>query len=111
MNPTDTSEAGLETLICRALTGSDCRPLPPPSGVPACAPACPQDAGRRPHADRLPMTVPRRFDFAAAASGANPPFDVSDWGGERLAGDERSTFGARPVMIRRKNGTVARGPL
>lgn len=24
MNPTDTSEAGLETLICRALMGSDC---------------------------------------------------------------------------------------
>lgn len=26
MRPTDTSEAGLETLICRALTGSDCAP-------------------------------------------------------------------------------------
>jgi type I restriction enzyme R subunit len=26
MKPTDTSEAGLETLICRALTGSDCIP-------------------------------------------------------------------------------------
>jgi type I restriction enzyme R subunit len=26
MKPTDTSEAGLETLICRALTGSDCVP-------------------------------------------------------------------------------------
>ncbi len=26
MKPTDTSEAGLETLICRALTGTDCRP-------------------------------------------------------------------------------------
>ncbi len=26
MKPTDTSEAGLETLICRALTGSDCAP-------------------------------------------------------------------------------------
>ncbi len=28
MKPTDMSEAGLETLICRALTGSDCRPRP-----------------------------------------------------------------------------------
>ncbi|MQL53661.1 DEAD/DEAH box helicase [Desulfofundulus thermobenzoicus] len=28
MTPTDTSEAGLETLICRALTGSDCAPRP-----------------------------------------------------------------------------------
>jgi len=33
MNPTDTSEAGLETLICRGLTGSDC--LPRPAGTPA----------------------------------------------------------------------------
>jgi type I restriction enzyme R subunit len=33
MNPTDTSEAGLESLICRALTGSDC--LPRPVGAPA----------------------------------------------------------------------------
>ena len=28
MKPTDTSGAGLETLICRALTGSDCTPRP-----------------------------------------------------------------------------------
>lgn len=28
MTPTDTSEAGLEALICRALTGSDCSPRP-----------------------------------------------------------------------------------
>jgi len=28
MKPTDTSEAGLERLICRALTGSDCAPRP-----------------------------------------------------------------------------------
>ncbi|GLW60311.1 hypothetical protein Hthe01_06600 [Hydrogenophilus thermoluteolus] len=28
MKPTDTSEAGLETLICRTLTGSDCTPRP-----------------------------------------------------------------------------------
>ena len=28
MKPTDTSEAGLETLICRVLTGSDCVPRP-----------------------------------------------------------------------------------
>jgi len=33
MKPTDTSEAGLETMICRALTGSDC--LRRPSGIPA----------------------------------------------------------------------------
>jgi type I restriction enzyme R subunit len=33
MIPTDTSEAGLETLICRALTGSDCTPRP--AGTPA----------------------------------------------------------------------------
>ena len=33
MKPTDTSEAGLETLICRALTGSDC--VPRPVGTPA----------------------------------------------------------------------------
>jgi type I restriction enzyme R subunit len=33
MKPTDTSEAGLETLICRALTGSDCTPRP--TGAPA----------------------------------------------------------------------------
>jgi len=33
MKPTDTSEAGLEALICRALTGSDC--MPRPAGAPA----------------------------------------------------------------------------
>lgn len=33
MKPTDTSEAGLESLICRALTGSDCKPRP--AGAPA----------------------------------------------------------------------------
>lgn len=33
MKPTDTSEAGLESLICRALTGSDC--VPRPAGTPA----------------------------------------------------------------------------
>ncbi|ATY86004.1 DEAD/DEAH box helicase [Kyrpidia spormannii] len=33
MKPTDTSEAGLETLICRALAGSDCTPRP--AGTPA----------------------------------------------------------------------------
>lgn len=32
MKPTDTSEAGLESLICRALTGTDCRP--PSAGLP-----------------------------------------------------------------------------
>jgi type I restriction enzyme R subunit len=39
MTPTDTSEAGLETLICRALTGSDCEPRralgPPMAAEPA----------------------------------------------------------------------------
>ena len=35
MKPTDTSEAGLETLICRALTGSDC--LPRSAGTPVAA--------------------------------------------------------------------------
>jgi len=33
MKPTDTSEAGLETLICQALTGSEC--VPRPAGTPA----------------------------------------------------------------------------
>ncbi|MCR4442493.1 MAG: type I restriction endonuclease subunit R [Peptococcaceae bacterium] len=33
MTPTDTSEAGLESLICRTLTGSDC--VPRPAGTPA----------------------------------------------------------------------------
>ncbi len=33
MKPTDTSEAGLETLICRVLTGSDC--VSQPAGAPA----------------------------------------------------------------------------
>lgn len=33
MKPTDTSEAGLERLICRALTGTDCEPRP--AGAPA----------------------------------------------------------------------------
>ncbi len=33
MKPTDTSETGLETLICRALTGSDCEPRT--AGAPA----------------------------------------------------------------------------
>lgn len=33
MKPSDTSEAGLESLICRALTGSDCKPRP--AGAPA----------------------------------------------------------------------------
>lgn len=33
MKPTDISEAGLETLICRALTGTDCAPRP--AGSPA----------------------------------------------------------------------------
>lgn len=28
---------------------------------------------------------------------ANPPFNVSDWGGERLAGDKRWKYGVPPV--------------
>lgn len=27
---------------------------------------------------------------------ANPPFNVSDWGGERLAGDKRWKYGTPP---------------
>jgi type I restriction enzyme M protein len=34
-----------------------------------------------------------RFDFALA----NPPFNISDWGGERLREDARWTYGAPPV--------------
>lgn len=34
-----------------------------------------------------------RFDYVLA----NPPFNVSDWGGERLREDARWTFGAPPV--------------
>jgi len=43
MNPTDTSEAGLESLICRALTGSDC--LPRPAGTPAVVAETPAPYG------------------------------------------------------------------
>jgi type I restriction enzyme R subunit len=43
MKFTDTSEAGLETLICRALTGTDC--LPRPAGTPAVSPEAPTSAG------------------------------------------------------------------
>src|SRR5881392_4099887 len=35
----------------------------------------------------------RRFDFILA----NPPFNVSDWGGDRLREDARWTYGAPPV--------------
>jgi hypothetical protein len=34
-----------------------------------------------------------RFDFVLA----NPPFNISDWGGERLREDARWTYGAPPV--------------
>ena len=34
-----------------------------------------------------------RFDYILA----NPPFNISDWGGERLREDSRWTFGAPPV--------------
>jgi type I restriction enzyme R subunit len=43
MKPTDTSEAGLETLICRALTGTDC--LPRPAGTPAFVAEAPSAYG------------------------------------------------------------------
>jgi len=43
MKPTDTSEAGLETLICRALTGSDC--VPRPVGTPAFVAEMPASYG------------------------------------------------------------------
>jgi type I restriction enzyme R subunit len=43
MKPADTSEAGLETLICRALTGSDCAPRP--SGAPAVVAETPPPYG------------------------------------------------------------------
>src|SRR5260370_2576935 len=34
-----------------------------------------------------------RFDYILA----NPPFNISDWGGDRLREDARWTFGAPPV--------------
>ncbi|MFZ5898142.1 MAG: type I restriction endonuclease subunit R [Bacillota bacterium] len=43
MKPTDTSEAGLESLICRALTGSDC--VPRPAGALAVAAETPAPYG------------------------------------------------------------------
>jgi type I restriction enzyme R subunit len=43
MKSTDTSEAGLETLICRALTGSDCGPRP--AGAPAVVAETPAPYG------------------------------------------------------------------
>ena len=42
------------------------------------------------HNDRYPDL---RADFILA----NPPFNVSDWGGDRLADDQRWKFGAPPV--------------
>ncbi|HAJ34695.1 MAG TPA: N-6 DNA methylase, partial [Chloroflexi bacterium] len=41
------------------------------------------------HADKFP-------DLKADFILANPPFNVSDWGGERLAGDKRWQYGAPP---------------
>ena len=43
MTPADTSEAGLETLICRTLTGTDC--LPRPAGTPAFVAETPASYG------------------------------------------------------------------
>jgi type I restriction enzyme R subunit len=43
MTPTDTSEAGLETRICRTLTGTDC--LPRPAGAPALVAEPPSSYG------------------------------------------------------------------
>jgi type I restriction enzyme M protein len=34
-----------------------------------------------------------RFDYILA----NPPFNISDWGGERLREDSRLTYGVPPV--------------
>ena len=42
------------------------------------------------HKDELP-------DLKADFILANPPFNVSDWGGDRLRGDARWTFGVPPV--------------
>ncbi len=43
MKPTDTREAGLETLICQALSGSDCEPRP--AGTPAVVAETPEPYG------------------------------------------------------------------
>ncbi len=43
MTPADTSEAGLETLICRTLTGTDC--LPRPAGTPVFVAETPASYG------------------------------------------------------------------
>lgn len=43
MTPADTSEAGLETLICRTLTGTDCAPRP--AGTPALVAETPASYG------------------------------------------------------------------
>jgi type I restriction enzyme R subunit len=43
MKLTDTSEAGIETLICRALTGTDCTPRP--AGAPAVVAETPAPYG------------------------------------------------------------------
>jgi type I restriction enzyme M protein len=42
------------------------------------------------HSDRHP-------DLKADFILANPPFNISDWGGERLAGDKRWQYGAPPA--------------
>lgn len=52
------------------------------------------DLGKEPadtfHRDQHPDL---RADYVLA----NPPFNISDWGGERLASDKRWTFGAPPA--------------
>ena len=68
MKATDTSEAGLETLICRALTGSDCAPrpagtpafvfeTPAPYGVVGWLPGDPADYDREYCFDLVQLTV------------------------------------------------------
>ena len=43
------------------------------------------------HGDGLPF-----FQGVADFILANPPFNISDWGGERLAGDKRWQYGTPP---------------
>jgi hypothetical protein len=47
-----------------------------------------------------------RFDYILA----NPPFNVSDWGGERLREDVRWKYGAPPVQTPTMRGFSSSGP-
>ncbi|RMH36941.1 MAG: type I restriction endonuclease subunit R [Nitrospirae bacterium] len=62
--PTDLSEKGLETLICRALTGTDCLPQPPP---PAPVSAEAQPLGVPPMIVQPPVP---RYEGASGATAA-----------------------------------------